>query len=271
MCPSATPNPDKQRTIKQPLSFSGISLHKGEFCQVTFSPAKADSGITFIYNGKRIPALAENVTDTRRGVTLGEVALVEHVLSACAGMGLDNLEISLSSPEPPILDGSALGFAQKLKAAGIMELDQEKRFFSVREILRISEADASLVLSPFDGFKIDFMIDFPIIGVMNFSYSGDFREIAPARTFGQISELEMLHKNGLAKGASLDNALAIGPKGYVNQPRFPDEPVRHKVLDLIGDLMLVGRPIHGAIRAIKSGHRHNVALTLKIREEIKNA
>jgi len=271
MCPSAVPNPDKQKSIQQAFSVSGIGLHRGQLCQATFSPAPADSGITFIYNGKSFPALAENVTDTQRGITLGEVTLVEHILSACAGLGLDNLVVSLSSPEPPILDGSALGFVQNLMAAGIVELDQEKRFFKVKKSLKISEADAVLELFPFAGFKIDFMIDFPIIGEMNFSYSGDFKEIAPARTFGQVSELESLQKNGLAKGATLDNALAIGPHGYVNQPRFPDEPVRHKVLDLLGDLMLVGRPIHGAIRARKSGHRHNVALAQKIREEAKNA
>jgi len=244
---------------------SGIGLHTGQKTAINFFPAEENSGIIFSYKNKKIPALAENVTDSKRGVSLGEIILVEHVLAAAAWAGLDNLLIELTSNEPPALDGSALPYFEAFRSSGAVEQNAPKRIFKVCEPIDIVENGARLTAEPSDGFRVDFMLDFPIIGRQEVRYDGDFKQVAGARTFGLVEELDSLRKSGLARGASLDNALGIGTKGYLNQPRFPDEPVRHKVLDLIGDLKLTGGEVRGHFKAIKSGHRHNVALALKLK------
>lgn len=267
MCPSNDPSPAKQRTISRPVSLSGIGLHRGRDCSITFHPAEEDHGIVFSYDNNLIPALAENVTGTERGVSLGKIILVEHVLAACAGLGLDNLIIELTNPEPPAMDGSAREFVSALKSAQIMEQKTKKEFLIITEKIQVG----GLTLSPCNGLKIDYMLDFSVIGKQEFKYSGDFEAVASARTFGLASEVEKLRSSGLAKGASLENALAIGPKGFINSPRFPDEPARHKVLDLLGDLMLVGRPLKGAIKAKKTGHKQNLELALLLRRKFNAA
>lgn len=256
----------KQLTIKAPVSLTGAGLHSGQDSTVTFRPAPENTGLIFSYKGFPVPALAENVTDTTRGTSLGKIKLVEHLLAAAAGLGIDNLIIELNENEPPALDGSAYLFAETLKKAGLAELPAEKRLLAPKKDLLVEELGASLRLSPFDGFAIHFVIEFPVIGRQELSYNGDFDELAQARTFGFVEELEGLRKRGLARGATLLNSLAIGPQGYLSPPRYPDEPVRHKVLDLLGDLALVGYPINGKIEAFKSGHRLNVALARRIRE-----
>jgi UDP-3-O-[3-hydroxymyristoyl] N-acetylglucosamine deacetylase len=192
--------------------------------------------------------------------------VVEHLLAAVYGLGIDNLTIELEGGEPPALDGSAYLFGEALKKAGLAELPAEKRLLAPKKDLLVEDPGASLRLIPYDGFAIHFVIEFPVIGRQELSYNGDFDELAQARTFGFVEELEGLRKRGLARGATLENSLAIGPQGYLSQPRYPDEPVRHKVLDLLGDLALVGHPINGKIEAFKSGHRLNVALARRIRE-----
>ena len=264
MYPSAAPSPAKQRTIKNSFSLSGVAIHSGEPCSLTFRPAPPGSGVFFVINNEKIAALVQNVSSCDRGVTLSKVSVVEHLLAAAAGLGIDNLEIEASSAELPVLDGSAHPYVLAFKKAGIIEQDKDKSFLLIPSPIKILEGAASLEIRPYDGFKVFFMIDFPFIGKQEFTYEGLFEEIAPARTFGLIEEVDELRRRGLARGASLDNALAIGEKGYINKPRFPDEPVRHKILDLIGDLSLVGRPIQGEIIAIKSGHKLNIELARRL-------
>jgi len=265
MSPSSARSPDKQKTIKKDFTLSGIGIHSGESCAATFRPAEADSGIYFIYRRGKIPALIKYVTRSDRGTTVSGIRVTEHALAAAAGLGIDNLEIELSNSELPILDGSALPYVSAFKNSGILEQNNDKIPLYLKEQIEIKGDSASIKIIPFDGFKAHFMIDFPCIGKQTFVFSDNFEaEIAPARTFGLIEELEHLKSRGLARGASLENALAIGRDGFINQPRFPDEPVRHKILDLIGDLALVGRPIKGEIFAVKSGHRLNVELARRL-------
>lgn len=257
----------KRLTIKAPVSLTGEGLHSGKISTVTFKPSPENTGLVFSYKGFPVPALAENVTDTTRGTSLDKIKLVEHILAAVSGLGIDDLIIELNENEPPAMDGSAKLFTAALRSAGLMGLSAEKSFIKIDRELLVEEAGASLKLFPFDGFAVHFVIEFPVIGRQEFSYNGDFMSIAEARTFGYLSELEELKKKGLALGASLENSLAIDKGGYVNPPRFPDEPVRHKVLDLVGDLALVGFPILGKIEAYRSGHKLNIALARRIREE----
>ena len=257
-------NQDKQQTIKSSFSLSGISIHSGKDCTATFRPAKTNSGIYFIYQGKKFEALIKNLGSTQRETCIGEVKLVEHILAAAYGLGIDNLEIELSHFEAPILDGSAAPFLEAFKNTGIIEQEAKKSFLIISKILSVSEGDSSLEIRPYNGFKINFMVEFPMIGRQTLEYNGNFEAIAAARTFGYLSEFEALKAKNLALGASIENALVVGPNGYLNTPRYPDEPVRHKILDLIGDLALLGRPIKGEISAVKSGHKLNSELVKKL-------
>lgn len=258
----------KQRSILRPFSLSGIGIHSGSSVKLKFSPSAEDSGIVFIKSGQRIPALSNNVEETRRGTTLGGIAVVEHLLSAIYALGLDNLLVEVLGDEVPILDGSSLPFFDALSSSGITEQDAEKHFLSLPSPIKISEGETSVEALPYHGFQVDFMVKFPVVGEQRYAFDllkGDFRqEIAPARTFGYIDEYELLKEQGLARGANLENALVIGKDGYLNAPRFPDELVRHKILDLIGDLSLLGRPLHAKITAVKSGHKMNAELVRRI-------
>lgn len=258
-----------QKSIKRPIKLSGLTLHGGKDSTLIFHPGEKYGGVYFVYNGKKIEATVKNVKKTERGTTLGEITLVEHVLASAYGLGIDNLKIELSEREPPNIDGSALPFVLALKEAQIIEQNALKEFFTAPKALKVEEGGASLEILPFDGFKVDFMIDFPAIGQQHLVFEGDFeKEIAPARTFGYIEELDELQKRGLAHGATLEYALGISQKGYINKPRFKDEPVRHKILDLIGDLALLGRPLKGHFIARKSGHRLNIMLARLLAKEL---
>ena len=254
----------KQRTIARPFTLEGIGLHGGKASRLTFRPAPANAGIVFSRAGRTIPALPHNVVDTRRGTSLGGVAVVEHVLSAISGLGIDNIEIEVDGDEVPGLDGCALLFVDSLEKAGTKQQRPEKRFITVDEPVKLSDRDATLEVRPGRGLKIDFMVNFPGVGEQHFSFDAVKKsykkEIAPARTFGYIEEYESLKQECLARGASLDNVLVLSKDGYVNTPRFPDEMARHKVLDLIGDLALAGRPLRADVRAVRSGHRLNVEM-----------
>lgn len=245
-------------------------MHSGKEVEVAIFPAGIGNGI--IVNG--VPATINNLTATQRATTLGKVSLVEHLLSAAYGLGVDNLTITVNGPELPALDGSALPYVEAIEKAGIIDLPAEKVYLTTQQPIHLTTKDASLEALPCDGFRIDFMVNF--IGIEEQSFSFDAgkmsyrKEIAPARTFGYLEEYEELKSKGLALGASLENALVLDKNGFVNQPRFSDEPVRHKVLDLIGDLALLGKPLKAHIKAIRSGHKLNTELARRILETCRN-
>lgn len=265
----------KQKTISKSFCLSGIGLHSGSPSQLLFYPAASQSGICFIKHEKKIPARVENVRETRRGTSLDGISVTEHLLAALYAAGIDNLEIEIKGEELPALDGSALPFLEALFAAGITEQNELKEPIHIQQPIKVVEAESSLEVLPSRGFKIDFMVNFAGAGeqrcIFDFQ-SGNFKqEIAPARTFGYLEEYELLKQKGLARGASFENALVLGKDGYINTPRFPDEVVRHKILDLVGDLALLGRPLQAEIKAIKSGHKLNIELARQIlKEDLKN-
>jgi len=253
-----------QRTIEKAFTLEGIGLHTGKKVAATISPAEANAGVTI--NG--ILATARHVTATNRATTLGGVALVEHLLSAAYGLGLDNLTVSIQGPELPALDGSSLPWVEAFERAGVVELSSEKAYLGLQQPIRLSAGDSSLEALPYNGFKLDFMVKFEGVGEQFLSFDVKKQsyasEIAPARTFGYIEEYEELKAQGLALGASADNALILSRQGYRNEPRFPDEIVRHKILDLIGDLALLGRPLKAWIKAVRSGHQLNSELVRRL-------
>jgi UDP-3-O-acyl N-acetylglucosamine deacetylase len=258
----------KQKTIGKTFCLSGIGLHSGIDSSLFFSPAPANAGIVFVKNGKEIPAHISKVKETRRGTFLEGVSVVEHLLSAAYGLGIDNLRIEIKGEEPPALDGSALPYVEALLAAGIIEQLEIKKYLFIEQPIKLIEKESSLEALPYQGFKINFMVDFPGIGRQRYVFdkkkTSFEKEIAPARTFGYIDEYEMLKEQGLARGASFENSLVIGKDGYINNPRFQDELVRHKILDLIGDLALLGRPLQAEIIAVKSGHELNIELVRRL-------
>ncbi len=267
-----------QRTIKESVSIEGISIHSGEKAKITFKPAPSSSGITFIRadleGAPKIEAVVSNVCSTKRGTSLkkgaAEVSVVEHILAALSGLGIDNIRIELSGPEPPNLDGSALPYVELLKQAEIVELKQEKRIIELKKKVTVEKNGSSIEARPYDGFKVDFMVNFkdttiePQSFIFEEKQASFEREIAGARTYGFVEEIEKLKSQGLAKGASLENALALNNNGFVNPPRWKDEPVRHKILDLIGDLSLLGAKLKAEIIARKSGHALNIELVKEI-------
>lgn len=261
-------NQNKQTTIARPFSLEGIGLHSGTHSRITVKPSASGSGIVFAKNGQLIKALVNNVEQTERGTVLGGIAVVEHFLAAASGLGIDNLLVEVEGRELPALDGSALPYVKAFEAAGISEQAAPKNYQLIEKPFLVVDGDSRLEAFPFHGFKIDFMIIFKGLGEQNYSFVLDRRSfiesIAPARTFGYISELDYLQAKGLGKGASTDNALVLNESGYVNPPRFADEPVRHKILDLIGDLALLGRPLKGHFKAYKSGHKLNAQLVRAI-------
>jgi len=273
----------RRKTLKGAVSAKGIALHSGLECSVSFNPADEGSGIVFVRsdlpNRARIRALAKNVSDTSRGTTLKEngaaIAVIEHIMAAVYCLGISDIEIDVNCGEPPAFDGSALPIFSLLKGAGTALLSKE--YMPLRPVSEIvlQEGAGLIRACPSDRLRIGFMVDFPgtVVGRQEISVEVDEKtfeqEIAPARTFGFTEEIESLKRSGLALGATLDNALAISSEGYVNKPRFRNEVVRHKVLDIIGDLALVGRPVHADIIAERSGHKLNTLLALRLSKEAK--
>lgn len=257
-----------QKTIAGPFSLSGLGLHSGEKTSLLFKPAEVNAGIVFYKAGLKIPATVSQVIDTSRGTSLNGVAVVEHLLSALSGLGIDNLEIHLTGNELPALDGSALPYIKAFENAGIMDQASPKKLLVLSSPLKVISGNSSLEATPYRGFRVNFMVDFQGVGAQTFSFdfaSQNYRqEIAPARTFGYLEEYEALKAQGLARGASIENALILGKSGFVTQPRFSDEVVRHKILDLIGDLSLLGQPLQAEITGVKSGHQLNIELVRKI-------
>jgi len=299
---------DKQRTVKREVSLEGIGLHTGNPTRMVFKPAPPDTGVTFVRadlpDSPAVVADIDHVVDISRGTTLAcgeaKVYTVEHVLAAVSGLQIDNLIIELTSNEPPVGDGSAQIYVEKLLEAGIETQEADRNYLEVDTTLSYSDPERTvdIVVTPADTFRITFMIDYknPALGTQYttlIDLEKEFvTEFAPARTFCFLSEVEMLRNNGLIKGGGLHNAIVIydsdkgqvevdrirkaldlkeeafvGKTGIINDIplRFPNEPVRHKALDLIGDLALIGVPVKGHILAARSGHKANVELVRQLR------
>ena len=261
-----------RRTIAHPVTARGTALHSGVPVTMTLSPAASGSGIVFrrIDLGIDIPARYDLVSETRLGTVIGhggaKVGVVEHLMAAVAGTEIDDLLVVLDGPEPPILDGDALSYLALLESAGVTEQDRPRTAIKVLKPVTVESGDAKASLLPDDSRSYSYELSFPVIGeqfyAFAFSRAGFKAEIAPARTFGFLNELEALNKMDLAKGASLANTLALDESGVVNRERqrFADEFVRHKILDAIGDLALAGAPVIARFEGRKSGHATNNAL-----------
>jgi UDP-3-O-[3-hydroxymyristoyl] N-acetylglucosamine deacetylase/3-hydroxyacyl-[acyl-carrier-protein] dehydratase len=273
--------PRRQRTIQKSFSFQGKGLHTGGECEVTVSPAPAGSGIRFFRKdmGAEIILSPFKVTSTARGTTLtgeknAKIHTIEHFLASVQGLGLDNLKVEMTGEEMPILDGSAIPFCRALREAGAVEQEAQTRPLVVTETLELQFGDVFLKAEPYDGLMLDVTISFPYPGLEHQNVrvcleSGDFeKELAPARTFCFEKEVEALRQQGLIKGGDLDCALVVGDKGVLNGPlRFEDEFVRHKTMDLLGDLTLLNRPLVGKITVKKAGHRYHVELAKALEEK----
>jgi UDP-3-O-[3-hydroxymyristoyl] N-acetylglucosamine deacetylase len=271
-----------QRTLASSIACAGIGLHSGHKIKLRILPAAVDTGIVFrrvdLKNSFEIQATAEHVVDTSLNTTLGRsrvlVKTAEHLLAALAGLGIDNAVIELDAPEVPIMDGSAASYIYLLTSAGIRRQNKLQRFIKIHEAIEIKENGRFAAVYPSDVPEITYEIDFnhPMLKVqrLHYRYSEDafVRDIARARTFGFLKEVEQLQASGYARGGSLDNAIVIGDYRILNPEglRFPDEFVRHKILDAIGDLSLVGCPIIGHFQAAKSGHALNARLVNRILE-----
>ncbi len=262
-----------QRTIGGYISIGGIGLHSGRKVKITLRPAPENSGYIFVNTEQEFPAEIvasfDKVVDTTLATTIGDgntqIKTIEHLISALRGMDIDNVIVEVEGDEVPIMDGSSAPFVYLIKKAGIVEQKRFRKFIIVKNPIKFSEDDKYIEILPSDNFKIEFTIDFPhpLIGKQYFLYHSSpenyEREIAKARTFGFHNEVEYLKNKGLALGGSLENAVVIGNDGILNEEglRFKDEFVRHKILDLIGDIALLGYPVIGHIRAYKSGHALN--------------
>jgi UDP-3-O-[3-hydroxymyristoyl] N-acetylglucosamine deacetylase len=276
----------RQRTLKNVIRATGVGLHTGEKVYLTLRPAPVDAGIIFrrvdLEPSVEVKAKAENVGDTTLSSTLvdGEIRIstVEHLLSALAGLGIDNAYVDLSAAEVPIMDGSAGPFVFLIQSAGIVEQEAPKRFIRIKRTVRVEEGDKWVQFDPFNGFKVALGIDFdhPVFkgrnqtSAIDFSTTSFVKEVSRARTFGFMSQLETLRARNLALGGSLDNAIVVDDFRVLNEDglRYEDEFVKHKVLDAIGDLYLLGHSLIGAFSGYKSGHAlNNLLLRTLLAEE----
>jgi UDP-3-O-[3-hydroxymyristoyl] N-acetylglucosamine deacetylase len=269
-----------ERTISKPVEVVGIGLHKGVPVRLRLEPMEAGSGILFYRpdKGVTIPATPEYVVDTRLATTIGKggvtISTIEHLLSAISAFGIDNLRIVVDNDEIPIMDGSSYPFVMLLREAGIRELESPKKFLKVVKPVEVREGGKVAQLLPSDDieFKFEINFDHPMIGHQEldfkFSLPAYIEEIARARTFGFLKEVEYLRSIGLALGGSLENAIVLDETSILNDSlRYPDEFVRHKILDAIGDLRLLGGNFIGEYRGVAAGHHLNHLLTLKAVEE----
>ena len=268
----------KQRTLKNSVHATGVGLHTGERVDLTLRPAPANSGIVFrrvdLLPVVEIRAEAHAVHDTRLSTCLeangARVATIEHLMSACAGLGVDNAYVDLSSAEVPIMDGSAGTFIFLLQSAGIVEQSAAKKFIRIKKTVEVKEGDKWVRFEPFNGYKLGFTINFthPVFATTKQEVTIDLgehsyiKEVSRARTFGFMQDVEAMRAQGLAMGGNLDNAIVMDEYRVINPDglRFDDEFVKHKVLDAIGDLYLLGHPLIGAFSGHKSGHALNNAL-----------
>ena len=267
----------RQPTLKRAVRITGIGLHTGKESEITISPADADSGIVFNFKNKEvIKARVELVTSTNRGTILGSnghsIYTVEHILSTLNGMEIDNAEILVEGQEIPSCDGSAKVFVEKIEEAGIEYLDRERKTIDLPEPIWILNGEKGIIAIPNSTLSIYYTVEFPYIGKQWFLYKHSStaykNEIAPARTFGFEEEIEVLLASGLAKGGSSDNSIVIGSNGYSVPLRYHNELVRHKLLDLIGDLYLLGARINATVIAVKGGHNLHIELVKRIKEVV---
>ena len=265
----------KQRTLKNVIRATGVGLHTGEKVYLTLRPAAVDTGVVFrrvdLDEPVEIAARAENVGDTRLSSTLVQdgvkISTVEHLLSAFAGLGIDNAFVDVSAPEVPIMDGSAGPFVFLIQSAGVEEQNAPKRYIRIRHKVRVEDGDKWACFEPFDGFKVTFSIDFdhPAFheraqtASVDFSSTSFVKEVSRARTFGFLRDLETLRQHQLALGGSMDDAIVVDDYRVLNEDglRYEDEFVKHKILDAIGDLYLLGHSLIGAFTGYKSGHALN--------------
>ncbi|GMW01984.1 MAG: 3-hydroxyacyl-[acyl-carrier-protein] dehydratase FabZ [Candidatus Hydrogenedentota bacterium] len=276
---------EKQKTIARDVSFSGIGLHTGNLTTITFKPAPVNSGITFyrvdLPGRPAIKADVDNVVDVSYGTTIGAdgaiVHTVEHVLAAVAGLSIDNLDIEVDANETPVGDGSAEPFMSTLQKAGVVEQDAERNYIKVEHPVYYKNGEVTLSVLPADELRITMTIAFDHVSIgtqyATYTISPETfaKDIAPARTFGFLRDAKMLQERGLIKGVSLENAVAIGDESILNDSlRFPDEFVRHKILDLIGDMYLLGRPVKGHVVGVKSGHASHILFSKEIKKSVSN-
>lgn len=265
----------RQRTLKNAIRATGVGLHTGDKVYLTLHPAEPDTGIRFrrvdLAKPVTIQATPQNVGETTLSTTLVQegvkISTVEHLLSALAGLGIDNAMIDVSSAEVPIMDGSAGPFVFLLQSAGVCEQEAPKQYIRIKREVRVEDGDKWASLSPFEGFKVTFTIDFehPAFkehlktASMDFSSTSFVREVSRARTFGFMKDLEFFRQNNLALGGSLENAIIVDEDNILNEDglRFADEFVKHKILDAIGDLYLLGHTLIGEFKGYKSGHGLN--------------
>lgn len=272
----------RQRTLKNVIKATGVTLHGGERAELTLRPAPPNTGIIFQRTDLEplieIPALASHVGDTTLSTSLvkesARVSTVEHLLSALAGLGIDNAYIDVTASEIPIMDGSAGPFVFLIQSAGIKEQNSPKRFIRIKRRLKVKDGDKWACFEPFEGFKVTFTIEFdhPVFknhsktATLDFSSTSYVKEVSRARTFGFKADFERLRAMNLARGASLDNAVAIDEFRVLNEEglRYEDEFVKHKILDAVGDLYLLGSSLIGAFNGYKSGHALNNKLLRKL-------
>ncbi|ALO46924.1 UDP-3-O-acyl-N-acetylglucosamine deacetylase [Pseudohongiella spirulinae] len=275
----------KQRSLKNVIRATGVGLHTGEKVYLTLRPAPANTGIIFVrtdLEGRpEIPALAHFVGETTLSTALVKdgvrVSTIEHLMSAMSGLGIDNAYVEVSAPEVPIMDGSAGPFVFLIQSAGIEEQDAPKHFVRVTRPVSLQDGDKTVSIEPFDGFKVSYTLlyDHPVYrrytksATIDFSSTSFVKEVSRARTFGFMHEFEELRNRNLALGASMDNAIAVGDYKVLNEDglRYEDEFVKHKILDSIGDLYLLGHSLLGEFKGYKSGHALNNALLRKLQAE----
>ena len=269
----------RQHTIKRSVTLEGVGLHSGKPARVTLSPAPADTGIVFRAGTDRIAAVPESVVNSHYATTIGKngtrVQTVEHLMAAAAGLGIDNLEVEVDGPEIPALDGSAKPFVTLLAAAGRNQQSARRRPLVLPSPIRVGGERRWIHVFPSTTFRVSYTldVDHPAIGTQVLSWTpGSERsfadDVAPARTYGFLKDLGIMRKKGLARGGSLDNAVVLANRGPLNGLRYRDEFVRHKILDLIGDLALLGRPILAHVVARNGGHTLNVELVLAIQRAL---
>jgi UDP-3-O-[3-hydroxymyristoyl] N-acetylglucosamine deacetylase/3-hydroxyacyl-[acyl-carrier-protein] dehydratase len=278
---------DRQRTVAREVSLSGIGLHSGARTTVVIKPAPPDSGVRFIRTDVEgrpgievgVEAAVPSEDFSRRTTISGggaSVGTVEHLLAAARGMGIDNVTVEINAPEPPEPDGSCAPYVDLFRRAGTVEQDVERSYLVLSEPVRFSEGDVEISAVPYDGFRLSFSIayDHPLIGTQDISLDISEevfeRDIAPARTFSLLKDVESLKERGLIKGGSLANSVVVGEDRILNEGglRFPDEFVRHKVLDLLGDLSLLGKPLRMHVASARSGHSTNLKFVRMLSESL---
>lgn len=271
-----------QTTLNSEVSYTGVGLHSGVDVHMTLQPAPANTGIVFVRRDlpgmPRIEAKASNVTSTVRATTIEangiKLFTIEHLMSAFNAMGIDNCLVLIDAEEPPVADGSSKVFAELLAKAGIKVLDALRREIVIDRLYRVDDGDKFILAVPYDGFRVSFtsINPHPLIGIQYGNYEitpeSYLSEVAPARTIAYEAEIDALREMGLGLGGTLENVIVYNDDGWMNELRYPDELVRHKILDIVGDLRLTGF-IRGHIIAVKSGHALNTTMAKLLAEEFK--